>query len=54
MIEVENNEVHTTPRTAIILRRQNYQEVNIESLIKLLLRIKQLYGAIQEVIKILS
>jgi hypothetical protein len=32
----------------------NYQEVNIESLIKLLLRVKQLYIKIQDMIKLLS
>lgn len=50
-----NQSIQTkSPRQPIIFRNHKYEEVNIESLIKLLLRIRQLYGAIQELIKILS
>jgi hypothetical protein len=51
---IDPGSVLTPQKESIILRNENYQETTIESLIKLLIRIKQLYDAIQELIKILS
>ena len=43
-----------SPRTCILLQRCNYKIKSLESLIKLVLRCKKLYDAIQNVIKLLA